>query len=493
MSEKFKSIYFQLLSGGIITILVIIPLFPKLPLFSVSGTFVAVRLEDFIIALFGLLALPILWQRRKELLGNNLVLAILGFWLIGAFSTFSAIFVTQTVSPHLAALHYLRRIEYLAPFFIVLAAKPDLTKVTNYFKVLIFTSIIVVLYGMGQIWLGFPVFSTANTEFAKGIPLTLGPEARVNSTFAGHYDLAAYTALMLSILGGLLFFTPSGGKISGSAAALNAASKLIFGLSFGVRQKLVKVLILLTSIANFWLLLQTASRISFISYLVGITVVLLLLKKRAFLILVLLISFLALLTSSELRNRFFNTFKYGIKTLSYQVVPVAAQALPVRATQTATIAATPKPYDDVVPGEPTDTQQLGVFRSSRVRFDFEWPAAARAFLRNPLMGSGYSNLGLATDNDYLRSLGEVGIFGTAAFALIFLEIGKRIWGFLKKVDELNFQKTVVIGFSGMIAALLVNATFIDVFEASKIAILFWTLIGILITIIKLAYENSKSN
>lgn len=470
MSEKFKSIYFQLLSGGIITILVIIPLFPKFPLFSVPGTFVAIRLEDFVIATFSLLALPLLWQRRKEFLGNNLVLAILGFWLIGAFSTFSAIFVTQTVAPHLGVLHYLRRIEYLAPLFLVLAVQPNLAKVTNYFRVLIITSILVFLYGVGQIYAGFPVFSTANTEFAKGIPLTLGPEARVNSTFAGHYDLAAYTALMLSILGGLLF-----------------------GLSFGVRQKLVKVLILLTSIANFWVLLQTASRISFISYLVGITVVLLLLKKRAFLILVLLISFLALLTSSELRNRFFNTFKYGIKTLSYQVVPAAAQALPVKATQTATIAATPRPYEDVAPGEPTSPQQIGVFRSSRVRFDFEWPAAIRAFLRNPILGSGYSSLGVATDNDYLRSIGEVGIFGTLAFGLIFVEIGKRILSFLKFAKDYTFEKATIVGLTGMIVALLVNATFIDVFEASKIAILFWTLIGILITTIKLAYENSKSN
>ncbi len=487
MGEKLKSIHFQLLSGGVIAILAIIPLFPKLPLFGVPGTFVAVRLEDFVIAFFALLALPILWQRRRELFANNLILAILGFWLIGLFSTFSAIFVTHSVSPHLAALHYLRRIEYFVPFFIVLSAQPDLSKVNNYLKVLILTSVIVVIYGVGQIYFGLPVFSTANAEFAKGIPLKFGPEARVNSTFAGHYDLAAYTALMLPILGGLFFFPPSGGKISGSAAPMSiGASKLIFGISFGVKQKLVKAAILLIAIANLWLLLQTASRISFISYLAGATVVLLLLKKRALLILVLVISILSLLSSSELRIRFFNTFKYGIKTLSYQVASVQAQVLPSAATQTGTISATTKPYEDVVPGEPTDTQQLGVFRSSRVRFDFEWPAAARAFLRNPILGSGYSTLGLATDNDYLRSLGEVGIAGTFAFALIFVEIGKRVFGFLKRFKELNFQKSLVIGLTGMIAALLVNATFIDVFEASKIAMLFWTLTGILVVTINLS-------
>ena len=44
-----------------------------------------------------------------------------------------------------------------------------------------------------------------NEEFAKGIPITLSQLSRVPSTFAGHYDLAAYLALMIPILASLVF------------------------------------------------------------------------------------------------------------------------------------------------------------------------------------------------------------------------------------------------------------------------------------------------
>lgn len=466
MTERFKLYYKEVLSAGIIAILLIVPLLPKIPLVAVSRTFVAVRTEDFLIGAFSLLTLPLLWRRRKELLQDKLVLAILGFLVIGLLSTFSSIFVTQSVYPHLAILHYLRRIEYLAPFFIVYALMPSRDRLERYLKVIIFTSAIVLVYGLGQIYLEFPVFSTANVEYAKGIPLSLGPGARINSTFAGHYDLAAYTALILSIIGAF-----------------------VFGKSFGERQKQVKILLFLIGLGNLWLLLQTASRVSFIAYLVGGGVVLLLLKKRLFLILFLIFSLLTLLSSGELRNRFLNTLKYGTKTLNYQIVPrpvLAARMVATPSAKISTKSATeaPKAFTDIAPGEPTDTQKLGVFRSSRVRFDFEWPKAWGAFLRNPIFGSGYSSLGIATDNDYLRSLGEVGFFGTAAFALIFVEIFRRIYDFLKKAKEDSVGKSLVVGICGATVAFLINATFIDVFEASKVAILFWTFLGIFAVTVK---------
>lgn len=476
MTEKLKSWYFQLLSAGIVAILVIIPLLPKLPLFNVSKTSVAIRLEDFVLALMALLFLPLALKRIRRLLSDTLVLAVLGFWVIGFFSTFSAIFITQSVVSHLAILNDLRRIEYMMPLLLVLTLKPSESKLKEYLVILFFVSLVVAIYAVGQIYAGFPVFSTANTEFAKGIPLSLGPGARINSTFAGHYDLAAYSAIMLSIIGAFLFNT---------------------GFSFaGSRGKATKVGLFLLAAANLWILLQTASRISFVAYLVGITLVLVVLKKRIILILVLIVSLLSLLSSDEIKARFFDTFKYGIKTLSYTIQPQPAFAQRARAISSAIPAsqsATPMSYQDTAPGEPQNPQQIGVFRSSRVRFDFEWPAAVNGFLRNPILGSGYSSLGLATDNDYLRSLGEVGIFGSAAFSLIFVEIGKRVSNFIKKTKESNFAKTLVIGITGAACALLINATFIDVFEASKIVILFWTLVGILVVTIKQSNENFNKN
>lgn len=478
MIEKLKLINIQLLSAGIVVILLVVPLFPKLPLINVPKTFVAVRIEDFILAFFTLLALTILWQRRKELIQDNLSLAIIAFWIIGLFSTFSAIFVTKTVEPHLGFLHHLRRIEYMIPYFLIFAVKPSIYQVKDYLKILFLVSAIVVIYGVGQIYFDFPVFSTANREYAKGIPLTLGPAARVNSTFAGHYDLAAYTAVMLSIFAAFVVAV-FGGLI----------------LKFGdLKKKLLGLVILVLAAGNLWLLLQTASRISFIAYLAGIIVTMFLLKKRFILILMLVVSLLSLLSTEELRGRLINTLFYGTKRLTtFQISPPAIFAFEI-AQNTQTSTSTPDTsFQDVVGGEPENTQSLGVYRSARVRLDFEWPAAVNGFLRNPILGSGYSSLGVATDNDYLRSAGEVGIFGTFAFGLIFVEIGKRIKAFLKRTKEQNFEKTLVIGITGATCALLVNATFIDVFEASKIAILFWTLVGILAVTMKQSHASPSQN
>ena len=55
----------------------------------------------------------------------------------------------------------------------------------------------------------------------------------------------------------------------------------------------------------------------------------------------------------------------------------------------------------------------------------EWPRAIRALKKNPLLGTGYSSITLATDNDYLRLLGETGVLGFLAFLLIGVRLIKR--------------------------------------------------------------------
>jgi len=48
------------------------------------------------------------------------------------------------------------------------------------------------------------------------------------------------------------------------------------------------------------------------------------------------------------------------------------------------------------------------------------------------------------------------------------------------------EKAVVVGITGGFLGFLANAIFIDVFEASKVAVTFWLLMGILIGIIKVS-------
>src|SRR3989337_1530554 len=63
--------------------------------------------------------------------------------------------------------------------------------------------------------------------------------------------------------------------------------------------------------------------------------------------------------------------------------------------------------------------------STGIRLDYTWPQAIKGFVRNPLLGSGYSTLtkrniedfteAESTDNDFLRALGETGLLGFLTF------------------------------------------------------------------------------
>ncbi len=72
--------------------------------------------------------------------------------------------------------------------------------------------------------------------------------------------------------------------------------------------------------------------------------------------------------------------------------------------------------------------------------------------------------------------------GVLAFLLIILRIFEKLITFVKKAKH-DWKYGFVVGYSGGLAGILVNASFIDVFEASKVAIIFWLLTGIALGIV----------
>jgi hypothetical protein len=59
-----------------------------------------------------------------------------------------------------------------------------------------------------------------------------------------------------------------------------------------------------------------------------------------------------------------------------------------------------------------------------------------------------------------------------------------IWKNLKKLAKEN--KIIAYGFTFALLALFINATYIDVFEASKVAYTFWTIAGLFV-----GYSSSR--
>jgi len=412
-------------------ILVIVPLFPKFPFIRIPGSYVAIRFEDAILLVLGIMVAVKAIPKLKEFLTDPIIRALIVFFGIGFASVLSGAFLTQTIDVKIGMLHLLRRIEYVVPFFaaLTLLTKEKLGNSLDYFiKLLMAVTIIAFIYGVGQRYFRFPIIITQNEEYSKGVALFWTSGSHVNSTFAGHYDLAAFMVLLLPVFLTLLFL---------------------------VRDKFSKIFLLLTSVGGLWLLINSVSRISQVSYLFAVAVAFVLVKKYKELAVVLAISIALIALSGDLVARFQRIFEV------YAEEPIA------------TIVPTPVPvpvFED---------------RSTSIRLNVEWPRAIRALTKNPILGTGYSSITLATDNDYLRLLGETGVLGFASFFLIFLRIGQV---FLAALPLPNRFSGVALGFmTGIIGGLggtFLSATFIDLFEASKFATILWFLLGCAVVLAK---------
>lgn len=501
-------------------LLVFIPLYPKLPLMDVlPGYIVRIRLEDFLVT--GSMILWFIWLLRGKvsLKENVLFKPIIVYLAVSLLSILSAIFIIQTVPRegiHIQKilLHFLRRIEYFSLFFIFYSSVKSIRTLKIYIGLLVATVIVVAFYGFGQKYLYWPAFSTMNREFSKGWVLYLTEHARVLSTFGGHYDLAAFIMMMLVIL---------------------------WSLFFGIKRWIWRIFILGVLASAFWTLILTASRTSFLAYLAGITVMFFLWAyKKGFKwsvsrwFVVVLLSIVIMLSFGDLSERFtkllrINERMAGIKSLVLSPIgrppsdralflennpKLALEQITSRSDQPPTPLRPSDVYQDIplyIPSASDSATVSAVSRtysktafiydlSTAIRFDALWPMAINGFKRNPILGSGYSTLNKtqlnqfteaeSTDNDYLRSLGETGILGFVTFFGTVVFIIYFIWRNLAIIRDPIFF-SLAVGLGGLVAGLLVNAVYIDVFESSKVAFSFWSIVGFTLAGIHLAQKERK--
>lgn len=442
-SEKFK---FKLLKIGVAALILAIPLYPKFPFLSVPGTYVSIRLEDFLLGIVGIIWLWNAYPDILRMLKNRTVQAILLFLGIGLLSVISASFLTQTAPTTLGILHWLRRVEYFLCFFIGITAVKSKEDLLFYVKCLLIVIFYAFVYGVGQKYFHWPIITTQNFEYSKGIALFFMEGGHLVSTFAGHYDMATVLLLFLPILLALLFV-----KIGRFEEFANKNKQLLFRVIIGI-----------VFLCGFWLLVNTASRISIASYFISTLSLLIIIRKFKFIPILLIISIIFISFSTNLLARYTQIFEVYIKRMV---------TVPYAYAQDETLSvehrATPAPV----------VQPVVEDRSTSIRLNVEWPRAIRAFTKNPFLGTGFSSITLATDNDYLRLLGEVGILGFLSFMLI---IARMVLFYLKKImslKTLTLRKAFMLGVAASIPGVMLNAVFIDVFEASKFAILFWLLVG----------------
>ena len=480
--------FLKFLDNNLIKILLsififLVPLWPKLPIKMIDYTYIAIRLEDIYLVVM-LLIFIIQLLRRKVFLNKKFILPF-AFFLSAVFiSFFWNSYVSKNIEfPHLGLLHSLRRVEYMVMFFIassVIKTKKDFWQLISYFFISV---LLVIIYGFGQKFLNFPAVQTMNPEYAKGYILYLTPEARISSTFGGHYDLAIYLVMAIPII---LSFYLAKGK--------NSYLYLFIGALL--------------------ILLYTSSRSSFVAYFVSTVVLLLFIRKFKFLIFVLILTTGLMFTTGEITKRFLKTFQvrriliddrtgavYIGQTITTKELPAGSfyvklkdqskgdnldkfrKQIVLEKTREATISGEISSLDEKkymatlsANLRPVNTVVSDI--SMATRFQIEWPRAINAFKKNPLLGTGPSSLTEATDGDYFRWLGEFGLLGTIAFLNILFLILKTVWD---KIKKLGFNdKLIGYGFIFGFLALFINASYIDAFEASKVAYTFWTVAGLFI-------------
>jgi hypothetical protein len=540
MKKIFSWIWDNFLFLETLFLLAFIPLYPKIPLLGVQHTWVYIRVEDFMV-LFVLLSWLALLIKKKITLKTPLTLPMLIFWIIGAVSTTHAVLLVfpgiPNVFPNVAFLALVRHVEYMSLFFIAYHGIKDKRLIPVVVAVLVATLIGIIGYGFGQRYLGFPAFLTMNEEFAKGVPIYLSQLSRIPSTFAGQYDLAAYLVLILPIVVSMAFGFKNwlvkifllGVSALGFVLLFMTVSRVsLFALLAGLfivfllqKKKLLFLAIPAVAIfAIFLISFQPSLLARFQNTVKEVNVLVdaktgdaignvtfvprdyfkdkLVLKRRAN-------------NKEELTNAL--TGQGGLTpaspsaVLPFEKIPVQAplvlaanistgETLP-QGTGYINLALSPVErrlsdfYYELPPNlQASSSAQVLVLEGDYIvkragaydlsfttRFQGEWPRAIEAFQRNILFGSGYSSVTLAVDNNYFRMLGEVGLLGFISFIVIFLSIGiyiKKTW---EDIDS-STVRSFVIGFSAGVVGLALNATLIDVFEASKIAFTLWILSGI---------------
>lgn len=510
-----------------------IPLYPKIPLFSpIEQYIVRVRIEDLAVA-----ATALVWLvqvARKKILWNSRFFWLMGLYgTIGLLSVLSAVFFIQTVplEPlHLGKtlLHFFRYLEYFTLYFFVFSAIKQKKHLYWLLGVVAATVLLVAIYGFGQRYYYWPVYSTMNREFSKGIRLVLTEHARVQSTFGGHYDLAAYLVIVLPLL---------------------------LGLAFSVKSKSIQLLLHGIHWTGIWLLILSASRTSFLAYLLGVWLVVALYAWKQpswwskikwassrYAVLSVVIGCTMLFFGTDMYERLLQVIegypqvhtryhelnaqrkwlmddylptKLGIKAPSlpsatmpenaisidemgvildsdtrpsparpsdvYEDIPDLVQVATISADGTWTTITVEKPrtFSD-------NALKKGL--SLAIRLDTLWPQAIRGFMRDPLLGSGYATLNKeaayhfteadSTDNNYLRTLGETGLLGFFSFYGI---VAVAMWVAIKHYQHPDpLLAGLSIGYLGAAAGLLINALYIDVFAASKVAFTFWAITGLLL-------------
>ncbi len=254
--------------------------------------------------------------------------------------------------------------------------------------------------------------------------------------------------------------------------------------------------------------MYTASRSSIIGYL-STPLLLIFLRKFKYAFFVTILSLLIFSFNKELSKRISQTFQikqilvnektgqvYVPQHITSQNLPAGSAYVQINKQNQNKITNTPAQTDKLIQEATasgkllTSTEAASLVANSKdvtsissvvadtsfsTRLQVEWPRAINAFKKNPILGTGASSITESSDGDYFRWLGEFGLAGFISFTTILFILSNYI--FQKTKEQSKDIQILFYSFIFALMGLMINGILIDVFEASKVAFMFWFTVG----------------
>lgn len=450
---------FKRMDVVVLTLIVVILMLPKFQLIPIAGTYVNIRFEDFLVAgVYGIWLIGVFSGRYKpfQVIKSK---SLLTFIIYGFFITLLGILIFETIdAPHLGILHWARHLEYML-MYVVAATTLNPKALKQYIYVILIVGILTWVYGFLQ-WQD--ILPSVHTLSKSGELGTYSEIGYVISTFAAHYDFGAFLMIcvIFSIWG---YFTHKGWD---------------------------RVWFVVLALLFWWMSRLVYGRAAYLG-LLGTAIFMLGVK----------ISPLVLAPIYELVMTFLRYFSGQFSIYSYKftlaVLPEPKEPSSIVSKPTPTPKPATSGVDEVVtqfvPQQLSwlDEQIMKIapaIQNIFNRLDINLDPSANIRLRiwrekiehvgyNIYWGGGYYAGGLGADGNYVRMLVEVGVLGMAWFLLILRDFITLAWK-LYRSHASEYEKMFGLSIVALIIGMLINAVFIDIFSASKIAFLFWFLMGL---------------
>lgn len=408
-------------SWAVLAALFILPLYPKLGLVAVPGTYIPIRLDDLLVAVVALVWLASLVVQRRPPAVPRLLTGAAIAWEVAALVGLAAgVLLMHSISPITGFAYWAKPVEYLVLGAIVYdLVRTGALSLPRVLAVVLTAAGIVVVYAMLE-----------RLGLAPHLPGVTPPEGTVTSTFGDLHELAGYLGIVI-----LLVVTLQSQLVSPRARAVGliviAAGAVVMYFTAVRTEYLVLGICLLA------LLRWRPARVPTV---VGASVM-------AALFVVPLVAALA-------------SGGFGGHPVKSHVPAASASTAP----------------DDPLTTNVTSRFTDVTFAYSWIeRFTQKWPKLFAAGMTSPIVGLGPSAATEAADGYYLRVFVEAGVIGLACFLALIGAIAISLRRAIRSTQGLAHNVAV-----GMLAATVFVAlvgTVIDVWVASRVMELYWPMLG----------------